>query len=92
MRWTPKRKEEITEAIQSGRLTAAEAIERHGLSEEELAAWMRDFLAHGRAGLRVTKLQRYRPRPSRFISDDNGHRLQEPPIVTVPSDIRWKAP
>jgi len=61
MRWTPKRKAEVTEAIQNGRLTPAEAIERHGLSEEELAAWMRDFLAHGRAGLSITKLQQYRP-------------------------------
>ncbi len=62
MRWTPKRKAEIVVAINEGLITNAEANRYYGLSDEELAAWMRDYDAHGRAGLRVTKLQRYRHR------------------------------
>jgi transposase-like protein len=85
MRWTMKRKAEIIEAIQNGRMTAAEATERHGLSEEELAAWMRNYLAHGKDGLRVTKLQQYQSRRSRTISQANGYRLRELPITGTPS-------
>ena len=82
MRWTPKRKAEIVEAIQNGRLTLAKAMDRHGLSEEELAAWMRDYLTHGLDGLRVTRLQQYHPRRSRL----NGHRLQEPRQIPPTAD------
>ncbi len=86
MRWTTMRKAEIIEAIQSGRLTPVEAMDRHGLSEEELAAWMRDYLAHGRAGPRVTKLQQYHPRGFGLTTREaNGHGLQEPPIASTPS-------
>jgi transposase-like protein len=74
MRWTTMRKAEIIEAIQSGSLTPTEAMCQHGLSEEELAAWMRDYLSHGRAGLRVTKLQQYHPRRPRLAaSQANEH-------------------
>jgi transposase-like protein len=86
MRWTSKRKAEIIEAIQSGRLTPAEAMGRHEVSEEELAAWVRDYVGHGRAGLRATKLQQYHPRRSGpTIREANGYRLQEPPIAGTPS-------
>jgi transposase-like protein len=78
MRWTPKRKAEVIEAIQNGRLTPVEAMARHELSEEELAAWMRDLLAYGKAGLRSTMLQHYRSRSRLTIGEANGHRLQEP--------------
>jgi hypothetical protein len=57
VRWTSKRKEEIIVAIKGGLITAVEAQRQHGLSDEELAAWIRDYLAYGRGGLRVTKLQ-----------------------------------
>jgi hypothetical protein len=79
MRWTPLRKAEILDAIQNGHLTPVEAMDRLGLSEEELAAWIRDYLAHGTAGLRVTKLQQYHPRRSGLTAcQTDGHRLQEP--------------
>jgi transposase-like protein len=87
MRWTPKRKAEIAEAIRNGHLTPAEAKKRHGLSDEELAAWMRDYRAHGRAGLRVTQFQRYHPRRSKLISKANGHQPQEPPISGIASGL-----
>jgi Protein of unknown function (DUF1153) len=53
-------------------------MDRRGLSKEELAAWARDFLAFGEAGLRITRLQQYRPRSRLTIGEANGHRLQEP--------------
>lgn len=61
MRWTPKCKAAIVVAVQEGIISIAEARERHDLSEEELAAWMRDYAAHGRPGLRLTKRRQYHP-------------------------------
>jgi Protein of unknown function (DUF1153) len=55
MRWTPKRKAAAVIAIERGTISTAEALQRHELSEEELAARMRDYAAHGRAGLCATR-------------------------------------
>ena len=86
MRWTTLRKVEIIEALQNGHLTPAQAMGQRGLSEEELAAWTRDYLAHGGAGLRATKLQQYHPRRSKpTASQANAHRLRQPPITDAPS-------
>jgi transposase-like protein len=88
MRWTPKRKEEVVVAIAEGRITVTEAKEQHSLSDEELATWTRDYVAHGRAGLRVRKLQHYYPRPSQRITRRNGHRLLDRPIAGIlPGDF-----
>jgi transposase-like protein len=59
MRWTPKRKARVVVAIEKGEMSASEAKERYDISDEELAAWGRDFYAHGDPGLRATKLQMY---------------------------------
>jgi Protein of unknown function (DUF1153) len=88
MRWTVRRKAEVVVAIAQGRITIAEAKERHGLSEEELAAWQRDYTAHGEAGLRATWLQQYRrgghPRRGRRITHADGGRLADLPIPGLP--------
>lgn len=83
MRWTPKRKEEVVAAIAQGQMTTAEARAQHGLSEEELAAWQRDYAAHGKAGLRTTWLQRYR---GRRLQRADGHRLADLPIPSLPPE------
>ena len=57
MRWTARRKEEIIVSLEAGLITIADAQKRYGLSDEELAAWRRDYAAHGRPGLHVTKLK-----------------------------------
>jgi transposase-like protein len=86
MRWTTMRKAAIIEAIQNGHLTPVEAKNQHGVSDEELAAWMRDYLANGRAGLRVTKLHQYQPRRSKLTaSQATGD--SKPPIADTPSTI-----
>jgi len=62
MRWTARRKEGIIVAIENGVISPAEAQRQNELSDEELAAWRRDYATHGRPGLLVTKLQhQHRP-------------------------------
>lgn len=56
-RWTTKEKEDLLARIASGEVTRETARQFHGLSEEELAAWERDFDARGRAGLAVKRIQ-----------------------------------
>lgn len=60
-RWVVRRKAEVIAAINSGRLTRAEACTRYRLSEEELCLWERAIGAAGIPGLRVTRVQVYRP-------------------------------
>jgi hypothetical protein len=61
MRWTSRRKAEIVVAIEKGLITPEEAKRRYELSEEELAAWVRDYAAYGQDGLGV-KIRRPRKR------------------------------
>ena len=59
-RWTPRRKAAVVLAIQNGTVTAEEVCKTCALSAEELAAWRRDYEAHGVPGLHSTRLQTYR--------------------------------
>lgn len=58
--WVSRRKAEVLAAIDGGMLSITEACERYRLSLEELAAWRRSIERAGIAGLRITKVQRYR--------------------------------
>jgi transposase-like protein len=60
VRWTARRKAEVLKRIADGQLSDAAACATHGLSPEELAAWRRDFAAHGEDGLRAMQVQQYR--------------------------------
>jgi hypothetical protein len=60
LRWVPRRKAEILAMIAAGTLSIDEALDRYQLTIEELAEWQRAFAAHGRPGLRTTRLQIYR--------------------------------
>ena len=55
MRWTYRRKAELVDGLRAGTLTAAELQRRHGVSAEELTAWIRAYDADGPRGLRVAK-------------------------------------
>lgn len=60
-RWVARRKAEIIAAIQGGLLDRAEARTLYGLSDEELWLWERAISCAGLPGLRVTRVQVYRP-------------------------------
>src|SRR5581483_10915956 len=55
-RWTPARKEAVAVAIRRGELTVAEALNRWGLSVEELDAWLMAYRRRGRDGLSARAL------------------------------------
>jgi len=66
-RWVARRKAQVVEAIQSGRLSLDEAWRRYRLSVEEFGAWKRALYRFGVEGLRVARTRagraaRRRPR------------------------------
>ena len=50
-RWTIRRKAAVLQALRSGALTLAQALERYALSVEDIRAWERDLERHGLYGL-----------------------------------------
>ena len=64
-RWTIRRKAAVVIAVANGVLTREQVYQRYQISEEELLSWQRAYEAHGLPGLRSTRLQQYRARPSR---------------------------
>ena len=60
-RWVVRRKAAVLAAIDAGILTRAEACARYHISEVELRLWERAVRCAGVPGLRVTRVQIYRP-------------------------------
>jgi hypothetical protein len=60
-RWVVRRKAEVVAAVNGGLLTVDEVCERYNLSFEEFAGWQRAVDRAGMPGLRVTRIQQYRP-------------------------------
>ena len=60
-RWVVRRKAEVLAAIRGGLLSRAEACTRYRISDEELRLWERAIAFAGVPGLRVTRVQVYRP-------------------------------
>ncbi len=60
VRWVARRKAQVVNAVRNGQLTLDQACAHYRLSAEEFLAWERMIERHGLAGLRVTRLQRYR--------------------------------
>jgi hypothetical protein len=58
-RWSPQRKAVLLLAIDYDLLSIAEASIRFAVSNEELAAWRRQFGRHGVPAMRSTRLQLY---------------------------------
>ena len=54
-RWVARRKAQVVEAIQSGRLSLDEALRRYRLSVEEFGAWKRALYRFGVQGLRAAR-------------------------------------
>src|SRR4051794_33832424 len=53
-RWVARRKAQVVDAIQLGRLSIEEACRLYRLTVEELAGWQRAFLRFGLSGLQVS--------------------------------------
>ena len=62
-RWVARRKAEVVAAVRAGLLTLEEACDRYSLSHEEFLGWEAAIDRHGLGGLRVTRIQDYRPQP-----------------------------
>ena len=60
-RWVARRKAAVLVAIDAGLLTRAEACARYRISDLELRLWERAVRCAGVPGLRVTRVQVYRP-------------------------------
>ncbi|MGB0411867.1 MAG: DUF1153 domain-containing protein [Pikeienuella sp.] len=54
-RWVASRKAAVVNAINGGVLKHDEAIERYGLTEEELSEWCGALASHGARGLLATR-------------------------------------
>ena len=67
-RWTARRKAAVVMAVGRGEITAGEAYDRYGLSEDEFRAWERGFAAEGLAGLRAGRQVRGHSRLRRLRS------------------------
>ena len=59
-RWVIRRKAEVVAAVRGGLLSLEEACERYTLTVEEFLSWQMSIDQHGLAGLRTTKIQKYR--------------------------------
>ena len=60
-RWVARRKAAVVKAIADGKLGRVEACTRYGISDVELRLWERAIACAGVPGLRVTRVQIYRP-------------------------------
>lgn len=60
-RWVARRKAAVLAAINAGVLTRAQACARYHISEIELRLWERAVHFAGIPGLRVTRVQIYKP-------------------------------
>ena len=61
-RWVARRKAQVVVAVESGRISLAEAMERYSLSLEEFQSWQRALDRNGVAGLRIAAAQERRKR------------------------------
>ena len=59
-RWVIRRKAEVVAAVRGGLLTLEEACARYTLTVEEFLSWQMSIDQYGLAGLRTTKIQKYR--------------------------------
>lgn len=58
-RWVARRKAQVVEAVQSGKLRLDEALRRYELSIEEFSLWKSRFYRSGVEGLRMAPRPRH---------------------------------
>lgn len=59
-RWVARRKATVVLAVNAGLVSLEEVCRMYDLTEEEFTSWETAMLHHGRRGLRVTHLKKYR--------------------------------
>jgi hypothetical protein len=64
VRWTSMRKIELLREMRGGRLSPAEALVQFGIGPDELSRWQELFMLGGAAALMITKVQKYRQKPT----------------------------
>jgi hypothetical protein len=60
VRWVASRKAAVVRAVRHGLVPRAEVLDRYGISDEELEAWMAAVDRHGEGALKATAVRRYR--------------------------------
>lgn len=60
LRWVASRKESVVLAVRHGLLSRKSALERYGLSDEELDSWDSALNSYGSRALKATQVQNYR--------------------------------
>ena len=58
-RWVARRKAQVVEAVQTGKLKLDDALKRYELSIEEFSLWKRRFYRSGVEGLRMAPRPRH---------------------------------
>ena len=64
-RWVIRRKAEVVAGVHGGLISLKDACARYRLSEDEFRSWEKLLEDHGMAGLRVTRVKKYRRPPPR---------------------------
>ena len=59
-RWVIRRKAEVVAGVRGGLLSLQEACSRYTLTTEEFLSWQNAIDQYGFAGLRTTRIQKYR--------------------------------
>jgi hypothetical protein len=59
-RWVIRRKAEVVAAVRGGLLSLEEACSRYMLTVDEFLSWQSSIDQYGLAGLRTTRVQKYR--------------------------------
>ncbi len=68
-RWVIRRKAEVVAGVHGGLITLDQACRRYQLSLDEFRSWEELLKNHGLAGLRVTRVKKYRLIPGSADND-----------------------
>ena len=64
-RWVIRRKAEVVAGVHGGLISLEQALQRYDLSVDEYRSWEQLLKDHGLAGLRTTRVKKYRRLKSR---------------------------
>lgn len=87
VRWSPRRKASVVEAVANSLISVDEACRRYQLSPEEFFEWQQALKVYGLGGLSVTRSQYYRHlrRPDGGWRARGGQHLPNTAVPRLPS-------